>query len=114
MKRGIWVAIAVWSAFGLACAASAYWGVRTHGHSPAKIVGYEVGVWLAWAAWTPMVAWLGRRLPLLPLSAKASAAHVGLALVLGLLHHVWWSALLVWVKPFDSMGMQDLSGIASG
>jgi two-component system LytT family sensor kinase len=113
-KRGLGIAFAVWAAFGLACAASAWWGVRTHGHSEFKIVAYEVLVWLAWAVWTPLVAFLGRRLPLLPINLPATVVHVALALVLGLVHHVWWTALSVWIKPFDAMGRQDLSGVADG
>ena len=113
MKRGTWIAFAVWAAFGLACAAWAWWGVRTHGHSTAAIVAYEVLVWILWAAWTPLVAWLGRAWPLLPASARASAVHLAAAVVLGLVHHVWWTVLHVVVRPFDDMGMQDLSGLGT-
>jgi two-component system LytT family sensor kinase len=102
------IAIPVWTLFGLACAASALWAMRTHGHSPTRIALYEILVWNGWAAGTLVVIALGRRLPLLPFSFRAATGHVAAALVLGLLHHAWWSSLLVVVRPFDAMGVQSL------
>lgn len=102
------VALVVWTLFGLLCAASVYWGMRTHGHSPARIAAYEVLVWCGWAAATPAIAWLARRLPIVPFTWRAAAGHVALALACGLLHHMWWTVLLVTIHPFDAMGVQDL------
>ncbi|MGE0550923.1 MAG: sensor histidine kinase [Kofleriaceae bacterium] len=105
----LWVSIAVWSLFGLVCAASVYWGVRTHGHSVIKIFSYELLVWCAWAAWTPLIVWLGHRQPMLPFRWRTTAIHVSAGLGLGLAHHLWWKALAVWMRPFDDMGAPDLS-----
>lgn len=106
------VAVPVWTVFGLACSASVTWAMRDHGHSPARIAGYEVLVWWGWAAATPLVAWLGGRVPLVPFSARATLLHVGAALVLGLAHQVWWKLLTVAIRPFDAMGPQRLGDVS--
>jgi two-component system, LytTR family, sensor kinase len=95
-----------WTVFGLLFSFAVYWEVRTHGHSPSRIVAYTLLVWYWWAAVTPAVAWLGRRVPILPLSWRAAAVHMGAAIATGVVHGVWWTALSVWLKPFDSMGLQ--------
>jgi two-component system, LytTR family, sensor kinase len=97
------IALAVWTVFGLVFASSTYWAVRTHGHSTALIFFYVLLVWYGWAAATPLVAWLGRRLPLVPFSLRASIAHALAALVMSVLHCAWWTALAVWMRPFDDM-----------
>ena len=102
------IAVPVWTLFGLACAGAALWGMRTHGHSAVKIIAYCVLVWNAWAFATLAVALLGRRWPLLPFSWRAAAIHVGAAVALGFLHHVWWQIMLVAIKPYDHMGIQTL------
>jgi two-component system, LytTR family, sensor kinase len=101
-------AMLVWTLFGLACTAIALWSMRTHGHAPWRIATYEVLVWNGWTAATFAVIWLGRRWPLLPFSWRAAVAHVGAALVLGLIHHAWWAMMVVVVRPFDAMGAQSL------
>ena len=103
------VAGPIWTVFGLACAASVGWAMRDHGHSIARIAVYEVLVWCSWAAATPLVAWLGRRAPILPFRGRAAALHLAAAICLGLLHHLWWSLLLVALRPFDQMGPQTLA-----
>jgi signal transduction histidine kinase len=101
------IALGVWTTFGLLFAMTRYWEVRTHGHSPVLIFLHVLLVWWAWAAATPVVAWLGRRAPLIPFSLRAGLAHAGAALVLGALHHAWWTALVVWMRPFDAMGSTE-------
>jgi len=98
------VAFGLWTAFALLFAMVIYWEVRTHGHSPARIFLFVLLVWWAWAAATPLVAWLGRRAPLTPFSIRAVLVHACAAVVLGALHDVWWTGLAVWMRPFDAMG----------
>ncbi|MEO8704872.1 MAG: histidine kinase [Kofleriaceae bacterium] len=102
------VAFAVWTLFGLLCAASSYWDVRTHGHSPVRIFAYVLVVWWGWAAATSAVAWLGRRAPLFPFTWSASALHAGCAIVFGVIHHVWWTSLHLAIRPYDDMGTHSL------
>ncbi|MGE0396015.1 MAG: sensor histidine kinase [Kofleriaceae bacterium] len=103
----VWVAAIVFAVFGLVCAGTTLWEMRTHGHSGLRIVAYCLVVWSAgWAALTPIVAWLGRRAPVIPFSGRALALHFGAALVLSWVHHVWWTAMQVAIKPYDGMGIQ--------
>jgi len=98
-------AVTAWSVYSLLFAAAVYWEVRSHGHSPARIFLFVFLVWYAWAAFTPFVAWLGNRFPPVPLSWTAAAIHGGTALILGVVHSAWWTALDVWIRPFDAMGV---------
>jgi hypothetical protein len=98
------VAIVVWALFGLACAASALWGMRTHGHSVVRIISYDLVVWIAWAGLSLAIGWLGRKRPLVPFAWSRAALHVGAALMFGFVHHVWWTAALVALEPYDAMG----------
>lgn len=108
------IALPVWTLFGLFCAAAAIWGMRTHGHSSARIIAYDVLVWWGWAAATPAIAALGRRAPLLPFAWRRAALHLGAALVVGLAHHAWWATLQVVIRPYDAMGAQSLADALSG
>ena len=104
------VAAMVFAMFGLVCAGTTLWEMRTHGHSPLRIVVYCLFVWSAgWALLTPVVAWLGRRAPVIPFSGRALALHFAAALAVSSLHHVWWTALQVAMQPYDSMGIQTFA-----
>jgi len=98
------VAFVAWSAFGAVCAAVMWWSMRTHGHSPLRIAAYALAVWSVWAVATPLVVWLGRRAPLIPFAPRAVVVHLVAAAALAVAHHAWWTALEVWVRPFDAMG----------
>lgn len=51
-------------------------------------------VWIYWALVTPLIFWLGRRIPLSRQSLSyALPAHFGLAVLFGLLHLAVWAAL---------------------
>lgn len=106
----VWVAAIVFAVFGLVCAGTTIWDMRTHGHSMLRIVLYCLVVWsVGWAALTPIVAWLGRRAPIPPFSARAIAVHVAGALVVGWVHHLWWTAMQVVIEPYDGMGIQTFA-----
>lgn len=106
----VWVAAVAFAMFGLICAGTTLWEMRTHGHSPLRIVVYCLVVWsVGWAALTPVVAWLGRRAPVIPFSTSALALHFGAALGVAWVHHVWWTAMQVAMKPYDGMGIQQFS-----
>jgi two-component system, LytTR family, sensor kinase len=104
LRRTLRIALGVWTLFGLICACVLYWQVRTHGHSAPRIFAFVLLTWNAWAVATPLVAWLGRRAPLIPFAWRPAAVHMAAALVLGTLHIAWWTALGVWMRPFDDMG----------
>jgi len=100
------IVLAVWTLFGAICATAAYWEVRTHGHSAPRLFAFVLLVWYAWGAATPLIAWLGRRLPLIPFSLRFSLLHLAAGVTLSLLHIAWWTALAVWMQPYDQMGIQ--------
>jgi len=104
-------AFVVWALFSIVFASVAFYGVRTHGHSPIRIAVYELLVWTGWALVTPAIAWLGRVRPLLPLRARNVAVHLGAACAVGLLHAAWWAALCLAIRPFDDMTSSDFSGV---
>ena len=108
------MAFAVWTLFGLMCAASVFWSVRTHGHSPIKIAVFELLVWYAWAVATPLVTWLGARAPIIPFSLRGTVMHVAAAIVLGVAHAMWSTLLVLVMRPFDSMSIQSFAGFGDG
>jgi two-component system, LytTR family, sensor kinase len=108
LRATIGFAVAIWTLFSVVYASALFWEVRTHGHSPPLILLFVLLAWYGWAAATPLVAWLGRRAPLIPFSFRATLVHAVAALVLGSLHQVWWTALVVWLRPFDDMGATEI------
>jgi hypothetical protein len=100
------IVLAFWTLFGVVCAAAGYWQVRTHGHSAVRLFACVLVTWYAWAAVTPVVVWLGRRAPLVPFSLRASLVHLAVAVIAGILHVTWWTAVYVWMQPYDQMGLQ--------
>ncbi len=108
------IAVGVWTVFGFVCAISVFWSMRTHGHSPPRLFGYHMLIWYAWVLATPVVQWLGRRMPLVPFSTRAAVAHVLISIALGLAHHVWWAVLLVTMRPYDGMATTDLTVALTG
>jgi hypothetical protein len=108
-------AAAVFAVFGLICAATTLWEMRDHGHSTAKIVAYCVIVWsLGWGALTMAVAKLGKRVRILPFSWRGVAVHVVAALGFAFVHHLWWVAMQVALRPYDGMGAQTFVEGLSG
>jgi len=97
-----------WTVFALLFAFAVYWEVRSHGHSPARILAYTLLVWYAWAGATPVVAWLARRVPIVPVTWSGVAFHAAAAIAAGVVHGVWWTAVAVWIRPFDGMGLQAI------
>jgi hypothetical protein len=73
------------------------------------VLTYQVLIWNAWFVFTPCIAWLARRAPLVPPTARAVVAHVIAALAIAPLHGVWWAMLLVKLRPYDAMGTEDFA-----
>lgn len=103
-------ALLVFGAFGLVCAGTTLWDMRDHGHSSAMIIAYCLAVWsVGWGALSLAIAELGKRVQVMPVSARALAFHVAMAFVVGFVHHLWWAVMLVAMQPYDGMGAQSLS-----
>jgi two-component system LytT family sensor kinase len=94
--------IAVWMLPAIADIADTYIGSRVGGHVvPLWRVATVVGPgWLVWILFTPIIFWLGARVRVVrPTRAWAVAAHLGLAIVIGLAHALVFAAC---VQLFDS------------
>jgi two-component system LytT family sensor kinase len=79
----------VWTTLGVLAAAQMYTGMRLEGEPTSwrDALLYQLPGWWAWAAATPLVVWLTRRLPLAPpRRALAALAHLGAAVVVSLVH----------------------------
>lgn len=105
--RNIWIlSLSFWTAVGLVCGLQIWISMITHGHALWRVLAYQVLIWNAWFVISPGIAWLARRAPLVPPTARAVVAHAIAALVIAPVHSVWWALLLVQMKPYDAMGTE--------
>lgn len=88
--------LGAWLALSLIIAAQRY-AISGPGDSSGPFLVYlfwSGAVWIYWALVTPLIFWLGRRIPLKRQSLSfALPAHFGLAIIFGLFHMVAWAAL---------------------
>lgn len=80
---------AAWSTLGLMAAAQTWTGVRLEGESLAwrDALLYQLPGWWVWAAATPLVALLGRHVPLAPpRRALAAVVHLSAAVAVSAVH----------------------------
>jgi len=62
-----WMPIAaLWGAFAMILATQTWLSMITHGHSPLRLLTYQLVVWSFWALATPAIVWLTRRFPPYP------------------------------------------------
>ncbi|MEA2492032.1 MAG: two-component system, LytTR family, sensor kinase [Acidobacteriota bacterium] len=95
-----------WAVFGLVSGIQVWISMITHGHSVPLLVGYYVLVWEAWVLPTLGIIALARRFPLIPLRRVAVLGHVLAAVAVGILHGLYWVALLVVMRPYDRMSAE--------
>jgi two-component system, LytTR family, sensor kinase len=107
-SRVIWIASATfWTCVGLACGLQIWISMISHGHALWRVLAYQVLIWNAWLAFSPLIARLARRFSLVPPTPGALAVHVGAAIAIALVHSAWWAILLVVIRPYDAMGSDD-------
>jgi two-component system, LytTR family, sensor kinase len=107
-RRLIWIlSLSFWTAVGLLCGLQIWISMITHGHQLWRVLIYQVLIWLAWFVFSPGIAWMARRFPLLPPPNGAVVAHLIAALALAAVHSTWWAMLLVEIQPYDAMGTQE-------
>lgn len=94
---------AFWALFGTVCALQVFLSMLAHRHSLFRVVLYHVAVWEAWILVTFAVAGLARRLPVVPPSSRAVVLHLLAAVVIGVAHGAWWTALELLMVPYDRM-----------
>ena len=95
--------MAFWSAFALLLAAQAWLSMITHGHSPARLLGYQLAVWSFWAILTPSIFAFTKRFPVYPFDRRNWIYHFGLMFGIAPAHMATWVALTVAIEPYDAM-----------
>lgn len=102
-RQAFALSVAFWTVFGAVCGLQVWLSMRDHGHSLVRVVLHQVLVWDAWVLVAVAVVAASRRVPLLPVRARASLTHLLLALAAGTLHAAWWTGLTLLVVPYDHM-----------
>ena len=104
----VWIVVAaIWAFFGLVYSAPIYFEVRAEGmnHSPSKVFGWGILLWVAWAPLTPAMVWVARRFSLVDGSLKRTLPiHIPAFLLFSALHSAAATWITLTVKPFDDMG----------
>jgi two-component system, LytTR family, sensor kinase len=104
-------AAAFWGVFGIVAGILVWASMLTHGHWVPLLLGYHLLVWLAWLGPTYIIVWLVRRFPVLPPRPSSIAAHALAATAIALLHSLYGTLLMVWMRPYDrrTASLSDLS-----
>lgn len=103
-RHTAWLAIgAIWITFAVLSGLQTWLAMITHGHSVLRMIGYQLAVWSFWAALTPVVLRLVRRFPVVPPRPQNVLVHILAAVVAAIGHGAIWTALTIWIKPYDAM-----------
>ena len=100
-----WLVIAAWTVPALLSTFETVTFARLAGR-PIELwraVASEAPGWYAWAAFTPLIAWVGTRAPLVrPVRARNVLAHVATFLVVSLTASAVWAVVALWLRPGGS------------
>jgi two-component system LytT family sensor kinase len=109
-RRAPWLlAIGFWTFIAFMGSMQTYLNLYTHGHSYFKLLLHSLLVWSVWLAFSPLIAWAARVLPLVPFHRRNTLLHLLLALLLACVHIVLWMVFEMLLRPFDDMGLHHLS-----
>ena len=104
--RTIWlIAFSFWTYFALLSAIETGIEMYTHHHSMLRVTAYELSIWWMWVAFLPVIIFMVRRLPLIPITPAAIAAHTFVAIILGAIHGFFWIWFSVVIQPYDVRGL---------
>jgi two-component system, LytTR family, sensor kinase len=92
-----------WATFALFTATELFIGMLDHGHSYARLLAAQLVAWQPWALATPLIAYLGRRYPVIPFASRHALLHLALAVLMAFLHVTFYVGVLFWMRPFDAM-----------
>jgi two-component system, LytTR family, sensor kinase len=93
-----------WTAFAVVSFVQTWVSMLDHGHSPLRMLSYQLIVWLSWAAITIGIFRLTERFPLAPIRHRLSIpVHTCAALLVSVGHVAWWMFLSVSMRPYDDM-----------
>jgi hypothetical protein len=93
-----------WVGFALVSTAQTLISMITHGHSPVRIIIFQLCVWSAWVAVTYGIFRLVERVPVVPPRLRNVLIHIFTALIIGVTHAAWWMFLIITMRPYDDMG----------
>lgn len=103
-----WAAIiAAWAILGVIYAGPIFLETQLEnmGHSPWRVFGWGILIWLAWAPLTPAMIWFARRYSLIGGAWKSSLLiHLPAFLLMSVAHSAAGTAITLGVRPFDNMG----------
>ncbi|MDQ3040418.1 MAG: histidine kinase [Pseudomonadota bacterium] len=102
-RRFLLFAIAFWTLVGLLVGIQVWISMLTHRHVVPWLLFYYLLVWVAWLGPTYVIVWLTRRFPVEDLRPSCIVVHVLAASVIGVLHSVYETWLMLWMQPFDGM-----------
>src|SRR5688500_11630632 len=109
--RSMLLGFAMAIVLALIVAGTIYLSMIDHGHSFARLFGWQLGNWGCWALICPLVLRFGGGL----LSGgRPLASRVALAVALGLalmaIHDVVLAAFTIWMRPFYPLGSGSFIG----
>ena len=108
--RLTWIlSLSFWTALGAFCGLQIWLSMLDHHHTLWRVIAYQVLLWNAWFVLTPVIGWLARRFPLVPPKPRAVTMHAVAALVIAPIHSLWWAMLLVEIRPYDALGVQQFA-----
>ncbi|MGK2857732.1 MAG: sensor histidine kinase [Thermoanaerobaculia bacterium] len=100
---------ACWGAFALILATESWLSMITHGHSPLRLLGYQLAVWSFWSLITPAIVRFTERFPPYPFDLRHWLWHCGAMVAIIPAHIAFWVALTVAIKPYDTMTVTELA-----
>src|SRR4029079_1855931 len=104
LSRKFWIGAAVfWFGFGLIAGIQVWISMITHGHLVPLLVGHSVMVWMAWFAFTVLIVKLTARYPIVPPKVHNLLIHSLVAIVVGIVHSIYWVTLTLVMRPYDRM-----------
>ena len=103
------VVVGFWLFFTLFGAVQTHLSMITHGHSFLRIFFYQLAVWGVWVLLTPLVAWLGTHVPVVPFNGRAVLLHSLFMLLIGVGHVAAWMQLTIAIRPYDHMTISEFS-----
>lgn len=94
-----WTILAFWVGFGFLAGQQILLSMPTHGHSWGKMIGWQVGAAMGWAALTPLILQLGMRWPLVP-RLGVLAGHLAGAVAVASAQTLLITTLAVLIDPY--------------
>jgi two-component system, LytTR family, sensor kinase len=106
---GMLVAAGFWAAFASLVTVHTYLSMLSHGHSFARLLGYQLAACAYWVLATPVIALLARRFGLVPPSWRALLVHLLGATVSAAGYVAWLMYTTLRLRPFGDAGARSFA-----